>query len=107
MNKAIERERVKAFVEEIADLFTRRRPPPLAVVELRALLRALYGDANGRMTAGRWADMESVTKRNGLKYLWNASTETVVFLPEAPINEDDEAIESVFERFFEQMGTGR
>jgi len=107
MNKLLERERVKAFVAEIARLFAMKRPPPLAVVDLRALLKALYGDTAGRMTQGRWADLDAATKKNGLNYFWNASAETVVFLPDAPENRDDNIIESAFDRFYEKMGSGR
>ena len=107
MNKALERERVKAFVKEMTDVFALKKPPPLAVVDLRALLKALYGDTSGRMTAGRWADLDAATKKNDLRYIWNASLETVVFLPGAPENKNGSVIEAVFDRFYEKMGTGR
>ncbi len=107
MNKALERERVKAFVAEIAGLFARKSPPPLAVVELRALLKAFYGDPAGRMTQGRWADLDAAVKKNGLNYIWNAPAETVVFLPQAPQNKNDDVIEAAFDRFYEKMGSGR
>ena len=107
MNKVIERERVKAFVAEMAGLFSAKKPPPLAVVDLRALLKAVYGDTAGRMTVGRWADLDAATKKNGLNYIWNTGSETVVFLPLAPENKDDDVVEAAFERFYEKMGTGR
>ncbi len=107
MNKVMERERVKAFVAEIAKLFAVKKAPPLAVVDLRALLKALYGDTAGRMTQGRWADLDGASKKSGLNYIWNASAETVVFLPYAPENKDDNIIESAFDRFYEKMGSGR
>ena len=84
-----------------------KKPPPLAVVDLRALLKALYGDTGGRMTVGRWADLDAATKKNSLNYIWSAAAETVVFLPLAPENKDDTVVEAAFERFYEKMGTGR
>lgn len=107
MNKALERVRVKALVAEIAGLFAKKNPPPLAVVDLRALLKAFYGDIAGRMTQGRWADLDAATKKNRLRYIWNTSAETVVFLPDDPKNKNDDVIEAAFDRFYEKMGSGR
>ena len=97
ISKEVEKDRVNQFVSAVAAVKKAQRLQQVWI-DLEEFKSAVYGVANGKLTDGRLAVLDSITAKKHLTYIWSQDKKKIGFV--GYCDNDEDIASQVIETFY-------